>query len=87
MSKVLFVVPPYSSWGVEAIGTWPPLQVAYLAGAVEEAGHEACIFDAMNRDGADFESIRAEVARAGFAARGGATDALDDLNDLLVAKA
>ncbi|GLH67819.1 B12-binding domain-containing radical SAM protein [Geothrix edaphica] len=63
MSKVLFVVPPYSSWGVEAIGTWPPLQVAYLAGAVEEAGHEACIFDAMNRDGADFESIRAEVAR------------------------
>ena len=63
MSKVLFVVPPYSSWGVEAIGTWPPLQIAYLAGAVEGAGHEARIFDAMNVDGADFESIRAEIAR------------------------
>ncbi|WP_243293225.1 B12-binding domain-containing radical SAM protein [Geothrix mesophila] len=61
MSKVLFVVPPYSSWGVEVIGTWPPLQIAYLAGAVEGAGHEARIYDAMNRDGASFETIRAEV--------------------------
>ena len=63
MSKVLFVVPPYSSWGVEAIGTWPPLQIAYLAGAVEAAGHEARIYDAMNTDGASFETIRAEVER------------------------
>ena len=61
MSKVLFVVPPYSSWGVEVIGTWPPLQIAYLAGAVEAAGHEARIYDAMNREGASFEAIRAEV--------------------------
>ena len=61
MSKVLFVVPPYSSWGVEAIGTWPPLQIAYLAGAVEEAGHEARIYDAMNTAGATFETIRAEI--------------------------
>lgn len=61
MTKVLFVVPPYSSWGVEVIGTWPPLQIAYLAGAVEGAGHEARIYDAMNKDGASFETIRAEV--------------------------
>ena len=61
MSKVLFVVPPYSSWGVEVIGTWPPLQIAYLAGAVEGAGHEARIYDAMNREGASFDTIRAEV--------------------------
>ncbi|WP_243285864.1 B12-binding domain-containing radical SAM protein [Geothrix terrae] len=61
MSKILFVVPPYSSWGVEVIGTWPPLQIAYLAGAVEGAGHEARIYDAMNREGASFDTIRAEV--------------------------
>lgn len=63
MSKVLFVVPPYSSWGVEAIGTWPPLQIAYLAGAVEGAGHEARICDAMNTEGGSLETIRAEVER------------------------
>lgn len=61
MSKVLFVVPPYSSWGVEVIGTWPPLQIAYLAGAVEGAGHEARIYDAMNVVGATFDSIREQV--------------------------
>ncbi len=61
MSKVLFVVPPYSSWGVEAIGTWPPLQIAYLAGAVEQAGHEARIYDAMNTEGGSFGSIREAV--------------------------
>jgi len=61
MTKVLFVVPPYSSWGVEVIGTWPPLQIAYLAGAVEGAGHEARIYDAMNVEGASFDTIRAEV--------------------------
>ena len=65
MSKVLFVVPPYSSWGVEAIGTWPPLQIAYLAGAVEKAGHEARIHDAMNTEGGSFETIRAEVEAYG----------------------
>ncbi|WP_052571714.1 B12-binding domain-containing radical SAM protein [Geothrix fermentans] len=63
MSKVLFVVPPYSSWGVEVIGTWPPLQIAYLAGAVEGAGHEARIYDAMNTEGATFDDIRREVER------------------------
>ncbi len=65
MSRVLFVVPPYSSWGVEAIGTWPPLQIAYLAGAVEGAGHEARICDAMNTEGGTFETIRAAVAAYG----------------------
>ena len=48
--KVLFVVPPYDCWGVQVIGTWPPLQLAYLAAVAEEAGCEARIFDAMNQD-------------------------------------
>jgi anaerobic magnesium-protoporphyrin IX monomethyl ester cyclase len=63
VSKILFVVPPYNYWGVEAIGTWPPLQIAYLAGAAETAGHEARIYDAMNAEGGSFESIRAEIER------------------------
>src|SRR5512138_2223802 len=63
VSKTLFVVPPYNYWGVEAIGTWPPLQIAYLAGAAERAGHEARIFDAMNMEGGTFDSIREEIER------------------------
>ena len=62
MSRVLFVVPPYDCWGVQVIGTWPPLQIAYLASAAEGAGHEARIYDAMNRN-ATFDDVRAEVAR------------------------
>ncbi len=61
MSRILFVGPPYNCWGVQVIGTWPPLQLAYLAGAAEEAGHEARIYDAMNKQGATFEDVRREV--------------------------
>ncbi len=60
MSRVLFVAPPYNCWGVQTIGTWPPLQLAYLAGAAEQAGHEARIFDAMNKS-ATFDDIEAVV--------------------------
>jgi anaerobic magnesium-protoporphyrin IX monomethyl ester cyclase len=63
MARILFVVPPYSYWGVECIGRWPPLQIAYLAGAAEAAGHEARIFDAMCTEGGTFEDIGREVAR------------------------
>ncbi len=63
MSRILFVGPPYNCWGVQVIGTWPPLQAAYLAGAVEKAGHEARIFDAMNKVGATFDDVRAEIER------------------------
>jgi anaerobic magnesium-protoporphyrin IX monomethyl ester cyclase len=63
MSRILFVGPPYDCWGVQVIGTWPPLQAAYLAGAAEQAGHEARIYDAMNKEGATFDDVRAEVER------------------------
>ncbi|HEY3448490.1 MAG TPA: radical SAM protein [Myxococcales bacterium] len=62
MGKILLVSPPYACWGVQIIGTWPPLQLAYLAGVAVEAGHEARIFDAMNRK-ASFDDVRAEVER------------------------
>lgn len=62
MSKILFVTPPYKCWGVQVIGTWPPLHLAYLAGAAVEAGHDASIFDPMNTE-QSFEEVRAEIER------------------------
>lgn len=62
-SRILFVVPPYSCWGVELIGSWPPLQVAYLAGAAEKAGHHARICDVMSKKQASLAEFRAEVER------------------------
>lgn len=58
--KILFIAPPYHCWGVQVIGTWPPLQLAYLAGVAEEVGYEAKIFDAMNKD-MTFDDVRAEI--------------------------
>lgn len=60
MSRILFVTPPYTCWGVQTIGNWPPLQLAYLAGAARKAGHEARIFDAMNKD-LGYDEIREQV--------------------------
>ncbi|MHB1016980.1 MAG: radical SAM protein [Coriobacteriia bacterium] len=62
MSKILFVVPPYRCWGVQVIGNWPPLQLAYLGKAAESVGFEARIFDAMNKD-RTFDDIRVEIER------------------------
>lgn len=59
----MFVAPPYRCWGVQAIGNWPPVQLAYLAGEAEKVDCEARIFDAMNKDGADFETVREEIER------------------------
>ena len=60
--KVLFVTPPYACWGVQVIGTWPPLHLAYLAGAAIAAGHEAKIYDAMNKKHS-FDDVRTEIQR------------------------
>lgn len=60
MKKILFIAPPYHCWGVQVIGTWPPLQLAYLAGVAVEAGFEAKIFDAMNKY-KTFDDVRAEI--------------------------
>ncbi|HET6350965.1 MAG TPA: radical SAM protein [Coriobacteriia bacterium] len=61
MSKVLLIAPPYHCWGVQVIGTWPPLQIAYLAGAALDSGHEVRICDAMN-NGFTFDDVRKEIA-------------------------
>ena len=62
MARVLFITPPYDCWGVQVIGTWPPLHLAYLAGAAIDAGHEARIYDAMNAKHS-FEDVRSEIER------------------------
>ncbi|MHB9003319.1 MAG: cobalamin-dependent protein, partial [Coriobacteriia bacterium] len=60
MSRVLFIAPPYRCWGVQVIGTWPPLQLAYMAGALSSDEHEVSIFDAMNKD-LTFDDVKAHV--------------------------
>jgi len=62
MRKILFVTAPYYCWGVQVVGTWPPLHLAYMAGAAIEAGTEARIYDAMNKRHS-FEHIRQEIER------------------------
>jgi anaerobic magnesium-protoporphyrin IX monomethyl ester cyclase len=57
MPKVLFIAPPYHCWGVQVIGTWPPLQLAYLAGVALEAGYDVSLCDAMN-NGFTFDDVR-----------------------------
>ncbi|MBA2848100.1 radical SAM protein [Thermosulfuriphilus ammonigenes] len=46
--RILLVTPPYHCGMLEAAGTWLPLGLVYLAGAVREAGHEVIIYDAMS---------------------------------------
>lgn len=60
MQKALFIAPPYHCWGVQVIGTWPPLQLAYLAGEARRAGLEARLYDAMNKD-QTFDDVRAYI--------------------------
>ncbi|GFO67966.1 magnesium-protoporphyrin IX monomethyl ester cyclase [Geomonas limicola] len=62
MSKILFVTAPYHCWGVQVVGNWPPLHMAYLAGVALETGHEARIYDAMNKN-KSFDDIREEIVR------------------------
>ena len=62
MPKILFVAPPYHCWGVQVIGTWPPLQLAYLAQVALDVGFEARIFDAMNKN-LTFDDVRTEIER------------------------
>ena len=53
---------PYHCWGVQVVGTWPPLHLVYLAGAAREADTLPRIYDAMN-ESHSFAQIRAEIER------------------------
>jgi anaerobic magnesium-protoporphyrin IX monomethyl ester cyclase len=60
--RILFVHPNYHSGGAEIAGTWPPAWVAYLAGALKQAGFADVHFiDAMTHD-IDEEALREKIA-------------------------
>ena len=62
LPKILLVTAPYHCWGVQVVGTWPPLHLVYLAGAARQANTLPKIHDAMNKMHGHAE-IRAEIER------------------------
>lgn len=60
MKRVLLITPPYHAGVVESAGRWPPLNLLYLAGALQQAGHQVVVYDAMTRED-DLDQIRARI--------------------------
>ena len=46
---ILLVTPPYHSGVVESAGTWLPLSLLYVGGALQRAGYGVALYDAMTR--------------------------------------
>ncbi|MHB0968490.1 MAG: B12-binding domain-containing radical SAM protein [Thermoanaerobaculia bacterium] len=49
IEKVLLITPPYHSGVVESAGTWLPLGLLYVGGAVRRAGYDVALYDAMSK--------------------------------------
>jgi anaerobic magnesium-protoporphyrin IX monomethyl ester cyclase len=47
--EVLLVTPPYHSGVVESAGSWLPLGLLYVGGALQRAGYGVALYDAMTR--------------------------------------
>lgn len=63
--RILFIHPNYHSGGAEIAGNWPPAWVAYLTGALKQAGFPDIHFiDAMTND-IDDDSLKARIAAIG----------------------
>lgn len=61
--RILFVHPNYRSGGAEIAGTWPPAWVAYLTGALRQAGfHDVRFIDAMTENLTEPELVARMVA-------------------------
>ncbi|MEM9303170.1 MAG: magnesium-protoporphyrin IX monomethyl ester anaerobic oxidative cyclase [Pseudomonadota bacterium] len=61
--RILFVHPNYHSGGAEIAGNWPPAWVAYLTGALKQAGFtDVGFIDAMTDKMSD-EELREAIAR------------------------
>jgi anaerobic magnesium-protoporphyrin IX monomethyl ester cyclase len=59
--RIVFVHPNYHSGGAEIAGSWPPAWVAYLAGALRDAGFDDVRFiDAMTDDLTD-DALREQL--------------------------
>jgi len=48
-SEILLVTPPYHSGVVESAGSWLPLGLLYVGGALQRAGYGVALYDAMTR--------------------------------------
>ncbi len=47
--EILLVTPPYHSGVVESAGSWIPLGLLYIGGALQRAGYGVALYDAMTR--------------------------------------
>jgi anaerobic magnesium-protoporphyrin IX monomethyl ester cyclase len=47
--EVLLVTPPYHSGVVESAGSWLPLSLLYVGGALRQAGYGVALYDAMTK--------------------------------------
>lgn len=61
-STILLVTPPYHSGVVESAGTWLPLGLLYVGGALQKAGYGVALYDAMSRFDT-LEQVRATLRR------------------------
>ncbi len=48
-NEVLLVTPPYHSGVVESAGSWLPLGLLYVGGALQKAGYGVALYDAMTK--------------------------------------
>jgi anaerobic magnesium-protoporphyrin IX monomethyl ester cyclase len=79
MNKVLLITPPYHAGVVESAGRWPNLGFIYIAGALEKAGFEVEIYDAMSKFDT-YDDIREHI-RASKADFVGVTSITATIND------
>lgn len=47
--EILLVTPPYHSGVVESAGSWVPLSLLYVGGALQRAGYGVALYDAMTK--------------------------------------
>ena len=47
--NIMLVTPPYHSGVVESAGSWLPLGLLYVGGALQRAGHDVALYDAMTK--------------------------------------
>jgi len=60
--QILLVTPPYHSGVVESAGTWLPLSLLYVGGALQRAGYGVALYDAMTRFDT-LDQVRETLAR------------------------
>ena len=60
--EILLVTPPYHSGVVESAGSWMPLSLLYVGGALQSAGFGVALYDAMTKFHTH-EEVRATLRR------------------------